>query len=78
MDLRFIEFMGEIYVVVGHTYEVRFDPPECFVAVPLSLHRSRTITRDVLDNDSIKIPLCYAKEITDKQRIITLMLLYER
>lgn len=77
MDLRFIEFMGDIYVVVGHTFERRFDPPEVFVAVPISLCRNRTITRDLIERDSVNIPMAYAEEITDKDRIITLMLLYE-
>lgn len=78
MDLRFIEFMGDIYVVVGQTHERRYDPPEAFVAVPLSLCRNRTITRDLIEKDSVTIPMAYAEEIADKQRVRTLMLLYEQ
>lgn len=77
MYLRFIEFLGDIYVVVGFSYERRFDPPECFVAIPLSLCKSTSITRDLIANDSVIIPISCAEEITDKQRLITLMLLYE-
>lgn len=77
MELRFIEFMGDIYVVVGHTYERRYDPPDAFVAVPLSLCRNRTITRDLIERDSVTIPMAYAEEITERNRILTLMLLYE-
>ena len=76
MKLRFIEFDEEIYVVVGHSYENHYDPPECFVAIPLSLCRNRSITRDLLDKDSVVIPISYAQEITDKDRIMILMLLF--
>lgn len=77
MKLRFIEFAGDIYVVVGHTYNQHYDPPECYVAVHLSLCVNTSITRDLLINESVTIPMAYAEEITDKQRILTLMLLYE-
>lgn len=78
MDLRFIEFRGDIYVVVGQTHVRHYDPPEAFVAIPLSLCRNRTITRDLIEHDSITIPMAYAEEISDKQRVRTLMLLYEQ
>lgn len=77
MHLRFIDFSGDIYVVVGHTFEKRYDPPECFVAIPLSLCKNKSITRDLIERDSVTIPIAYAEEITDKNRLITLILLFE-
>lgn len=75
MLLRFIEFSGDIYLVVGITYEMRFDPPECFVAVPLT-KANQSITRALIENFSVKIPLAYAMEITDKNRLQALLVLY--
>lgn len=75
MLLRFIEFSGDIYLVVGVTYEMRFDPPECFVAVPIT-KATTNITRALIENYSVKIPLAYAMEITDKKRLNALLVLY--
>jgi len=75
MLLRFIEFQGDIYLVVGLTYEHRFDPPECYVAVHITKAKSN-ITRALIENYSVKIPLAYAMEITDKKRLRALMVLY--
>lgn len=77
MKLRFIEFQEEVFVVVGQTYNMNFHPPECFVAVHVSLCRGKSITRELITNSSVVIPVAYSKEITDKVRLMTLMLLYD-
>lgn len=75
MLLRFIEFSGDIYIVVGVTYEMRFDPPECYVAIPITVG-TQSITRALIENFSVKIPLAYGMEITDKKRLQALLVLY--
>ncbi len=77
MKLRFIQFQEEVFVVVGQTYNRNFHPPECFIAVHVSLCKGRTITRELITNDSVVIPVAYSEEIVDKARLMTLMLLYD-
>lgn len=77
MKLRFIQFQEEIFVVVGHTYNRNFNPPDCYIAVHVSLCKGRTITRDLITNDSVVIPCAYSDEIIDKNTITILNLLYD-
>ncbi len=73
MKIRFIEYNGDMYVVVGFAYEVRFDPPECYVAVPL---RDTVMRSVLLGLDTITIPFCDAVEVSDINRVKALLVLY--
>jgi hypothetical protein len=80
MKLRFIEYHQSIYIVIGITYDSDYHYPAAhlplaFVAVPLG-ERHRTVYSALLDAYSIKIPFEDATEITDKNRIGALMVLY--
>jgi hypothetical protein len=75
MKLRFIEYKSDIYVVIGITYDSRYLYPECFVAVPLD-DVNPSIFRAILDLSTINIPFVEAKEITSKNKLISLMVLY--
>lgn len=75
MKIRFIEFEGDIYVVVGITYDTNSIYPECFTAVPLSSY-NYSIFKAMLQIDTINIPIDEAIEITDKNQILTLLVLY--
>lgn len=77
MKLRFVQFQEEVFVVVGMTYNKNFDPPECFTAIHVSLCKGKSITRELITNESVVIPVAYSEEITDKARLMTLMLLYD-
>lgn len=74
MKVRFIEYDGEIMVVVGIAYDTKFDPPECYVAVPLK----DSIVRSLFNLHTVTIPFDWAVEVSDKTRIKTLLVLYGR
>jgi hypothetical protein len=74
MKLRFIEYDKEIMVVVGFSYIQRYDPPECYVAVPLA----DTLVQSLFQMHTINVPFIEAKEITDPNRIKALVVLYGR
>lgn len=75
MKIRFIEFKNDIYVVLGMSYDYTNENPEYFQAVPLNEFHP-TIIKTILQNRSIKIPFTEAIEITSKNRIQALMVLY--
>ncbi len=76
MDYRFVEWRGEIYIVLGIGYDTRIDPPDVFHAVPLE---NRSIISSLLHNPGIvKIPFTEAIEITDKNRIFAIWTLFGR
>lgn len=75
MKMRFIEYEGDIYVVIGITYDSTKAYPECFVAVPLK-DAEKSPTRAMLSLYTLTIPFIEAKEICDKNRLISLMVLY--
>lgn len=75
MKMRFIEYEDDIYVVIGITYDASRAYPECFVAVPLK-DAERSATRAMLSLHTLTIPFVEAKEISDKNRLISLMVLY--
>ncbi len=77
MKIRFIEYHNDIYVVIGITYDSRHNYPECFVATPLK-DLNPSIFRSILQLYTLNIPFVDAKEITDKNRLISLMVLYGR
>lgn len=73
MKIRLIKFQDIIYVVIGIGYESKFDPPETYYAVPLK----ESIYRDlILTNIVEKIPISQAIEITDKNKIKALLVLF--
>jgi hypothetical protein len=59
-------------IVVGFSYNTRYDPPECFVTVPLK----DAITRSLLEIQEIEVPISDAVEITDPEVVRTILLLY--
>lgn len=75
MKIRFIEYQNDIYIVLGITYDSRFTYPDCFVVVPLDKHNP-SIFKTIFDSHTLLVPFIEAKEITDKNRIISLMVLY--
>lgn len=73
MKVRFIEYCGEIYIVIGISYDSNIDPPEAFHCVPLE----HSITRSMITYLHImSIPVSQAVEITDIKRIRALLVLY--
>lgn len=75
MKLRFIEYDDSIYVVIGLTYDVTKDYPDCFVAIPLD-KTNKTIFSTLIIGSSINIPIAYANEITDKKKLLMILVLY--
>jgi hypothetical protein len=74
MRYRFIEYKGDLYVVVGITHDQTQSYPECFTAVPVT--SSRTLTECLLERHVLTIPFSEAIEITNKNTILALMVLY--
>lgn len=75
MNLRFIEYRGDIYVVIGITYDCRYRNPECFTAVPID-NFNKSVFKAALSLYTLNIPFAEAIEITDKNRLLSLMVLY--
>lgn len=73
MKLRLIKFRDVIYVVLGIGYESKFDPPETYYAVPLK----ESIYRDIILSTLVeKIPVSQAIEITDKNKVKAILVLF--
>ena len=75
MKLRFIEYEQGIYIVLGITYDPMLNSSECFVAVPINEINS-SIGRAILDINTVKISISEANEITDKNTLVALMVLF--
>lgn len=75
MKLRFIEYDDSIYVVIGLTYDNTKEYPDCFVAIPLD-KTNKTIFSTLIIGNSINIPIAYANEITDKKKLLMILVLY--
>lgn len=75
MRFRFIEYQNDIYVVVGITYDSKYLDDICFVSVPLD-RNNKSLIGSMLSLHTFNIPLAKAKEITDRNRLISLMVLY--
>ena len=73
MKLRFVEYDGGLYVVVGFTYDTAYEPAECYVAAPL---KESIFKSSVIGMETVKIPIDWGKEISDKEQIRTIMVLY--
>lgn len=74
MKLRFIEWRGAIYIVMGIGHNSEFDPPETYYTIPLS---TPMIQKIITAENLVKIPMSEAIEITDKQRIKVLYILFK-
>jgi hypothetical protein len=73
VKLRLIKFRDVIYVVLGIGYESKFDPPETYYAVPLK----ESIYRDIILSTLVeKIPVSQAIEITDKNKVKAILVLF--
>jgi len=73
VKIRLIKFRDVLYIVIGIGYESKFDPPETYYAVPLK----ESIYRDlILANIVEKIPVSQAIEITDKNKVKALLVLF--
>lgn len=73
MKLRLIKFRDVIYVVLGIGYESKFDPPETYYAVPLK----ESLYKDIILSTLVeKIPISQAIEITDKNKIKAILVLF--
>jgi hypothetical protein len=70
--VRFVKYRNEIYVVKGFAYDTRFDPPECYVVVPLKYN----VFRSFLNVNYEYLPFYAADEIVDQKTIQVLMNLY--
>lgn len=70
--VRFVKYSQEIYVIKGFTYDTRFDPPECYVVVPLRY----SLFKSYLSVSYEYLPFYAADEIVDQKTIETLMSLY--
>ncbi len=76
MDLRFVEWRGEIFIVFGVGYDSTMEHPDIFTGVPLE---KGSIFKTVITSPGIvKIPIAEAIEITDEKRIQTIWVLYGR
>lgn len=73
MKIRLIKFRDVLYVVIGIGYESKFDPPETYYAVPLKESIYREL---ILANIVEKIPVSQAIEITDKNKVKALLVLF--
>lgn len=73
MSFRLILWNDSYFIVTGIGYDLICDPPDVFYAVPLN----GTLARSVLTNlHPIKIPFTEAVEITDKNEISSILILY--
>jgi len=75
MKLRFIEYDNSIFIVIGLTYDTTKDYPDCFVAIPLD-KSNKTLYNTLLIGNTINIPIVYANEITEKNKLLTILVLY--
>ena len=74
MKLTFIEYKGDIFIVVGIGYfSGNPNSPEFFEVVPLVDH---SLIRSSLQRSVMYVPFSEAIEITDKNRLIALKVLY--
>ena len=75
MKFRFVEYESNIYVVVGIGYNQLNECPEHFVCIPLDKN-NLNLFKTSLQIQTVDIPLDKAIEITSKNKLLTLMVLY--
>lgn len=74
MKLRFVEWHGAIYIVMGIGHHAEFDPPETYYTIPLD---TPLVQKIITAESLVKIPMSEAIEITDKHRIKVLYILFK-
>lgn len=69
---RLIEYLSEIFLVVGIGYDSRFDPADVFYCVKLE----DSLFKSLMKPHELIIPLSKALEITDENRLLAIWTLY--
>lgn len=69
---RLVQYADDIYLVVGQGFDGQYDPPEVFYCVKLK----QSLLASSLSPYEIIIPYSQAIEITDKNRLSVIFLLY--
>lgn len=72
MKFRFITYLNEIYLVVGIGFDDAHQCQEYFEVIPLQPN----LFKAVLYDSTLKIPFSQAIEITDKNTLLNLLVLY--
>ncbi len=72
MTYRLIEWQGDIYIVLGISYNAKYDPPDVFYAVPIE----ESLFESVMLQSIRIIPFSESIEITDEARIRAIWILY--
>ncbi len=75
VKLTFIEWQESVFIVIGVGYDSKFHPPEVYYCILLE---KSLITDILLAKDTIVIPFSQAVEITDKNRIKAINILFGR
>lgn len=75
MKFRFIEYKQDIYIVIGIGYDQFQECPEYFLCIPLTKQRL-SLFGTVLLSSTTKIPIDQAIEITSKNKLLALLVLY--
>jgi hypothetical protein len=75
MKFRFVEYEQDLYLVVGIGYDQSNKCPDYFVCVILDKNNSN-LFKAVIHPHTINIPFDKAIEITDKKKLLTLLVLY--
>lgn len=72
MKYRIVEFDRQYYIVIGTGYDSNFDPPDYFECVPLKT----SFISNVLNPHTVKLLVSEVREVTDKNVLKTLWVLY--
>ena len=72
MKYRFIKYEGKIYLVRGFAYNTMFEPPECYVAVPLEYK----LFNSLISLSEVHIPFSKANEVNSLEAVKCIILLY--
>jgi hypothetical protein len=75
MKYRFIEYEKTLYLVLGMGYDRSLECPEYFVCAPLDKD-SMSLFRTSLILHTVNISLDKATEITSKNKLLALRVLY--
>jgi len=74
MKIRFTEYQGELYVVLGQIEVEIYDPPDCYVAVLLK----NSIFESVIQYQVRVLPIQDTIEVTDLSKMLVISILYDR
>lgn len=74
MKLRFIEYQGGTYLIIGYSYCTLYSDPECYVGLDIKdIQSVKSLSSEILGKN---IPLAAAKEIKDPKKLRVLRILY--